>query len=425
MLAPNTEIQSTLKIGGDARRFPLLRKPVFWIVAVLVVAAAGLYWWSASGTSTTFTYATATARRGDLTITVSATGTVEPVNKVDVSSVISGTISEVLVDFNDVVTEGEVLARVNTDKLTAQTNSARADLEAARAAVTEAQATVTETDQALKRTGELADRGHATEQDRDTAKAAYDRALAALASAEAQVKVKEATLAANETDLSKAEIKSPINGVVLDREVNPGTTVAVSLSAPTLFTIAEDLRQMRVLVNVDEADAGTVKESQDATFTVEAFPERTFTAKVTQLRYASTTTNDVVTYTGVLSVDNSDLAIRPGMTATANIVVEHAKDALIIPNTALRYAPASSLAAGGATGGRGNWLQNLFRPPRSTRTTVDRSVPNGQKRVWVLREGEPQAVLITPGASDGTSTVVLSGGLAEGDTVVTDETQAK
>jgi HlyD family secretion protein len=423
MLAPNTEIEAALKSGAPRGLAAIVRRPVFWIAIVAALAAIGIYWWSASSSTTTISYTTSAVKRGDLTTTVSATGTVEPVDQVDVSSELSGTVSQVLADYNDTVKAGQVIARINTDKLTAQTNSIRAELEAARASVAEAEATVAENAQTLERTTALAARSVATQKDLDAANAAHNRAVAALASAKAQVKVKEASLAAYETDLTKAEIKSPINGVILDRKVNPGSTVAASLSAPTLFTIAEDLRKMKVEVDVDEADAGTVKEGQDATFTVEAFPDRTFNAKVIQLRYASTTTNDVVTYTGVLSVDNSDLAIRPGMTATADIVVEHVANALIVPNAALRYAPASAMTTTAKSGG---WLQNLMpRPPRRGAVSVNKDVPAGQKRLWVLKDGAPQAVLVTTGSGDGSSTAILSGDLAEGDQVITDEIETK
>jgi HlyD family secretion protein len=427
MLAPNTDIQSLLKIDTGSKRFAFLRRPVVWAALAILLIAAGIYWWTASGTTSAVAYTTAPAKRGDITIAVSATGTVEPVNEVDISSELSGAIAKVNVDFNDTVTAGEVLAVINTDKLTAQTNSARADLEAAKAAVTQAQATVTETLQTLRRIQPLANLNYSSRQDLETAQATYDRAVAALASANAQVKVKEANVAAYETDLGKAEIKSPIKGVVLNRTVDPGSTVAASLSAPVLFIIAEDLSQMRVLVAVDEADAGSVVEGQDATFTVAAFSDRTFAAKVIQLRYASTTTANVVTYTAVLSVDNSDLAIRPGMTATADIVVKQAKGVLLIPNAALRYAPAGATTTAVTTtpGRNRNILQRLFpRPPSSStsRTDLGKDVPAGQKRIWVLKDGAPMAVLITPGSTDGSWTEVASGAVAEGDAVITDST---
>ena len=427
MLAPNPEINALLKVDSSSRRLAWLRRPVVWIAVLVVIAAGGFWWWSSATSEATVTYKTTAAKRGDITMTVSATGTVQPVNQVDISSELSGAIAKVNVDFNDTVTAGEVLAVINTDKLTAQTNSARATLDAAKAAVIQAQATVTEALQTLHRVQPLANLNYSSRQDLDTAQATYDRAVAALASADAQVKVQAANVAAFETDLSKADIKSPIKGVVLNRTIDPGSTVAASLSAPILFTIAEDLSQMRVLVAVDEADAGSVAEGQDATFTVAAFADRTFAAKVVQLRYASTTTDNVVTYTAVLSVDNSDLAIRPGMTATADIVVKQAKGVLLIPNAALRYAPASATPAATTTTPRGNRniLQRIFpRPPSSAtpRTGLAKDVPAGQKRIWVLKNGAPEAVLITTGSTDGSWTEVAPGAVAEGDAVITDST---
>jgi HlyD family secretion protein len=421
MLTPNTDLQSFFTRHAATSRWKILQKPVTWAVLVTILLLGSIYWWSTSGTTSKTTYTTAIAKHGDLTIVVSATGTVEPVNEVTVSSELSGTIAAVNVDFDDPVKAGQVLAVINTDKLTAQINSARAELEAARAAVTQAEATVTETSQTLKRDQVLLDLNHTPQHDFDTAKAAYDRAIAARDGAKAEVDVKAANVAALESDLARADIKSPINGVVLDRKVDPGTTVAASLAAPTLFTIAEDLKQMRVLVDVDEADAGSVSAGQDATFTVEAYPERTFNAKVAELRYASKTTNNVVTYTGVLLVDNSDMAIRPGMTATADIIVKHEKNALVIPNAALRYAPATVTETSS-----GNWLQNLMpHPPQQTRNDADKDVPVGKKRIWVLRNGEPQPVIITTGSSDGTWTVVKDGDLADGNAVITDATTSQ
>ncbi len=427
MLAPNSDINDVLKVGGKPTLLARLRRSAWWI-ALVVIAIGGIAWWSlGSDTATTIRYTTIAAKTGDLTVTVSATGTVEPVNQVDVSSELSGTIAKVNVDFNDTVKAGEVLAVINTDKLQAQANSSKATLLAKKAAVVVAEATVTESKASLNRISQLAAQNYSSKADLAGVQATYDRAVASLASAHADVDVAAANLAANETDLAKADIKSPISGVVLNRTVDPGSTVAASLSAPVLFIIAEDLKRMRLLVDVDEADAGSVHEGQDATFTVEAFTDRTFPAKVTQLRYAATTTDNVVTYTAVLSVDNSDLAIRPGMTATANIIVKQDKGVLLIPNAALRYAPASTTTATASRSSRGNFLTRIFpSPPRqTTRTAAGGRIPEGQKRIWVLRDGKAVGVLVTPGATDGSFTEILSGDISVGDEVITDASQSR
>jgi HlyD family secretion protein len=422
MLAPNTDVQSILKASGGNPRWAFLSRRLFWALAAVAVVAVVALWWVTGSSTTALTYSTAPVKRGAVTLTVTATGTVQPINQVDVGSELSGAVRSVNVDFNDTVTAGEVLAVIDTDKLAAQANHTRAQLAAARANVVVAEATVKETDQALKRAQSLARNDVVSLQDLQTAEAASDRAVASLDSANAQVNVSEADLVSNESDLGKAQIRSPIGGVVLSRNVDPGQTVAASLQAPVLFTIAEDLSQMHLLVDVDEADAGGVKEGQDATFTVEAFPNKSFSAKVIQLRYASETVNGVVTYKAVLSADNASLALRPGMTATADIVVRQTKRALLIPNAALRYAPAAATATG--TRNRSLFSQ-LFPSPPQSRPAKAATETTGEKRVYVLKNGEPEAVLITPGDSDGTFTVVQAGDLAEGDAVITDSATAK
>ena len=220
--------------------------------------------------------------------------------------------------------------------------------------------------------------------------------------ARAQVAVAEAELASYKSDLAKAEIRSPTNGIVLSRDVDPGQTVAASLQAPILFTIAEDLAKMQLLVDVDEADAGSVHEGEDATFTVEAFPDRDFAAHVEQLRYAPQTVSGVVTYKAVLSVDNRALLLRPGMTATAKIVVDHVANALLVPNAALRFAPETAQAESS-----GGFLSGLVpRPPKAT--PADKSA-GAERQVWTLKDGTPQAIAVKTGATDGVSTVVAVG----------------
>ncbi len=211
-------------------------------------------------------------------------------------------------------------------------------------------------------------------------------------------------------------IRSPINGVVLSRDVSAGQIVAASLSAPTLFTLAEDLRQMQLLVDIDEADIGQVKVGDSATFTVDAYPGRSFPATITQVRFSPETTDDVVTYKGVLAVDNAELLLRPGMTATATITVAEEKDRLLVPNAALRYAPPPAVAED--SGGSGLIGLIMPRPPS------DRSGTATGKAAWVLRGEVPTEVAVTPGATDGRQTVITAGALAVGDLVITDQRSA-
>ncbi len=233
---------------------------------------------------------------------------------------------------------------------------------------------------------------------------------------EAEVLASEADLQLAEVNLGKAKIVSPIDGVILTRSVDPGATVAASLSAPVLFTIAGDLKKMELQVDVDEADVGQIAVGQKATFTVDAYPDRTFPAVIEQIRFASEVVNNVVTYKAVLSVDNADLLLRPGMTATSDITVEAVKDTLMVPNAALRYAPPQAEGRGG----RG--IFSLFRPPRLPRSGGggDSKLTGTQRRVWVLRDSHPAPVVIQVGSSDGQFTQVTSGELTEKDAIITD-----
>jgi HlyD family secretion protein len=328
------------------------------------------------------------------------------------------------VDYNDRVTAGQVLARLDTTKLTQQVQSSEAAAASARANVEQAKATVTETGETLARLEPLFKKGFVTQRDYEAAKAARDRAVAAESVAEAQLKVANADLASRQTDLGKAEIKSPINGVVLNRDVDPGQTVAASLQAPVLFTIAEDLTQMNLVVDVDEADAPQVAEGQTATFTVAAFAERNFPAKVKQLRYSPQTVNNVVTYQAVLEVDNKDLALRPGMTATAEIKVKGKDNVLVVPNAALRFTPNTTSSFGAPRGGP----LGMFTSRNGGRTRVrtgPEAVPAGSRRIWVLENGEPVPLIVGVGATDGTRTEIASGGLKAGDEVIVDASEAK
>jgi HlyD family secretion protein len=354
-------------------------------------------------------------------VTVTATGTLEPVNQVDVGSELSGIIKAVLVDFNDKVQRDQVLARLDTDRLRAQVLESRASLQSSEAKVREARATVQETRLAFERCEKLAERQLCATGDLDAARAAYARAQAAEASAQAQVAEARATLGGRETELAKAEIRSPIDGLVLLRQIEPGQTVAASLQAPILFTLAEDLAQMELHVAVDEADVGRVSEGQAAEFSVDAWPGRSFPANITQVRFAPRTVEGVVTYETVLAVDNSDLALRPGMTATAVITVQELRDAVLIPNAALRFTPPAIEAAQSRQ--RGVFGMIFPRPPHGTRrSNVER---NAGPRVWVLRDGEPQAITVETGASDGRFTALQSGDIQPGERVVIDADTAK
>lgn len=419
---PDAELARSLGVEPGRPGTVHRKRRFLWIGAAVVALAAALAAWGLKGDGEAVAYKTQPVTQGDLKVTVTATGNLEPTNQVDVGSELSGIVKAVEVDFNDVVKPGQVLARLDTSRLDAQAIQAKAALQAAEARVEQARATVTQTTADLGRLDhvrELSGGQVPSQADMDAAQAAKARADADLASARAQVAQARGTLDGIETDLGKTVIRSPIRGIVLKRSVEPGQTVAASLQAPVLFTLAEDLAHMELHVDVDEADVGQVAQGQSATFSVDAYPERSFPAQVTQVRYGSETVGGVVTYETVLEVDNADLSLRPGMTATADISVETVTGALLVPNAALRFAPPAQPQA---EQGKRSLLSRMFpRPPRAVRTPND---GKGQ-RVWVLKDGEPAPVRVTTGATDGSRTRILTGDLTAGMKVITDTGAAR
>ena len=386
----------------------------FGIVTALVLVLL-IFWWS-SGSGNAVRYITQPITRNDLIVIVTATGTIQPTKQVDISSELSGTIRKVLVDFNTKVTAGQTLAELDTDKLQASVESARAKLTAAKARISNAQATVTEKKLDYERQRQLAARKVTSEHDHEIAQAAYERALASLESARADVSAATADLKLSETNLSKTCICSPINGIVLSRNVDPGQTVASNFQAPVLFTIAEDLSHMEVQVDVDEADVGKVKQGQSATFSVDAYPQKRFTAKIRELRFGSEVVQGVVTYKAILTTDNGELLLRPGMTATAEITVQNIKNALSVPNAALRFAPpADSQKVDDRS-----FLRKLipgrppFRPP-------SKNVGAGpDRKLWTLVDGKPKEIVVRVGSTDGRRTQILKGDIEPGQMVIVD-----
>lgn len=401
----------------DARRGRLRH----WSIGLALVAGLALwgYWlWGTDGTATV--YLTEPARLGDLTVVVTATGSIEPTNKVEISSELSGTVRAVHVDYNSVVTPGQVLAELDTDRLEAEVASAEARLAAAHASVDEALATIDEKRGDYERRQALAQRSVASLQDLAVARAAFERAVAAHAHALAQVRVAEADLDLARTQLAKACICAPIDGIVLERNVDPGQTVAASLQAPVLFTIAEDLREMELRVDIDEADVGTTRVGQRASFTVDAYPGRSFPARIRDIRFAPETVQGVVTYKGILTIDNTDMSLRPGMTATAEIVVEEVAAALLVPNAALRFSPPATEDAASS----GGFLSRILPRPPGFRPPSRAEDDGPERTVWVLRDSVPAPVAVRVGSSDGRFTQVLDGELDAGDPVIVDTVTA-
>lgn len=398
-----------------------------WLIAAILAAVAvviGAVAWQGSNSSASVQYKTQEVQQGELTVLVTATGTLEATNQVDVSSELSGIIKTVEADYNSKVKVGQPLAKLDTTKLEAQVTQSKAALEAASAKVLQAQATVRETRSKLaqlRRVKELSNNRVPSQTEMDAAEAAHERALADVASARAAVSQAQATLDANLTDLSKLVIRSPVNGIVLTRSVEPGQTVAATLNPPVLFTLAEDLTKMELIVNVDEADVGHIQEGQRAVFSVAAYPNRTFEAWIVQARFGSTTTSGVVTYETVLKVDNTDLALRPGMTATADITVKKIENAVLVPSAALRFTPPVQEEEQTSTG---LLARILPRPPRSRTVPREHSGSRKEQRVWTLRDGQPLAIPVTIGATNGSLTEIVGGELQPGMAVVVDTVSA-
>ncbi|MGH7366087.1 MAG: efflux RND transporter periplasmic adaptor subunit [Candidatus Rokuibacteriota bacterium] len=440
-----------------------MKRGLLWVVGI--VGAAGLItggYLYTQGIGARPAFRTEVVSRGPLSSAVSATGTLNAVITVLVGSQISGQVKELFADFNSQVKKGQVIARIDAETFEAKVSQARAQVDAAKASVlnqeaavektradlentraaraaaraqtAKSQVTVVDSRRTLGRNRDLRQRGLIAQADEDTAQAAYDSAVAqveasraqenaqvsAVRAAEAQLKVSEAmrqnamaqvvqseaALRQAQVDLERTYIRAPVDGVVVGRSVDVGQTVAASLQAPTLFTIAQDLRNMQVDTNVDEADVGRIKVGQTATFTVDSFPARPFTGEVVQIRKAPLVIQNVVTYDVVVTVKNPELRLLPGMTANVRIVVEQKEGVLQVPNAALRFRPPGTEAA------------ERDRPARPVREGGRAGgAPTG--RVWLVGpDGKPAAVSLQLGIGDGTHTEVARGEIKEGQRVI-------
>lgn len=361
------------------------------LLGVLLAAGLGGWFWK-SRQSDGVTYQTQAVTRGDLTQAVTATGTLNPVLNVQVGSQISGIIAKLFADYNSEVKAGQIVAQIDPATYQATVMQAEGDLASAKAEMELAQIS-------LKRDQELRTRNAVPQ-------ATLDQALATLHQAQAAVKTKEGALAKARVDLDRCTIYSPIDGIVISRSVDVGQTVAASLSAPVLFTIANDLAKMQIDANVAEADVGHVETNQTVDFTVDAFPNRTFHGQINQVRNAAVTVQNVVSYDAVISVNNDDLKLKPGMTANASIVVAHRENVLKISGAALRFRLPEAVAS--PTG---------ETKPAAGKRSGKKADRRTERTVQVLKEGKPVAVQIKTGISDGIYTEVTEG-LKEGDSVI-------
>lgn len=401
---------------------------------VLILAAVGGYFfWRAKQNRTRgVKYLTAQAQLGDLKETVTATGTLKGLDSVDVGAQISGKLSKINVDFNDHVTAGQVLAEIDPVQLQSRVDQSLAQVNAAEASLVLAKATQAQTKAQYARSLDLSQKGLISSKDLDAAKADADRANASISSAQAQATLARASLKDAQTSLSYAVIRSPIDGIVLARLYEPGQTVAATMSAPVLFTIARDLTQLRLYVDIDEADVGKVKQDQEASFLVDAWNSHPFASKVLSVHNLPTAGQTVVTYQAVLSVDNTELLLRPGMTATATITTAQRKNVLLIPNAALRFSPPARTSNSGGSG-----IPFLGGPPGGmrmgggsgarTRTTNNKKIitaADSQGLVYLLADNKPKRTVVEIAGTDGEKTELKSG-LNAGDTVITDIDQRK
>ena len=424
--------------------------PIVILFIVLLVGGFILYRWKGQNGSNQ-KFRTTKVERGDISTMVTATGTINPVITVLVGSQVSGTIKALYADFNSRVKEGQVITQIDPALFEAQVDQARANvlnaqanllnaqanLKSSQANLEKAEVAVLDTKRTLDRNQELMERKVIAQAALDTAQTNYESAVAQrdltkaqiesaksqIESAKAQTEQTKAALKLAETNLRYTTIRSPVNGIVISRNVDVGQTVAASLQAPTLFTIAKDLTQMQVDANVSEADIGRLAVGQASTFTVDAYPERTFLGKISEIRNAPMTIQNVVTYDVVIQVDNKDLKLKPGMTANVSILVAHKEGILKVSNAALRFRPES--VKGGESGEKKKGELSKGQPlSGSGKSSQGEGKLTG--RVWVLSpEGKPKAILVVIGITNGTFSEVMSGDLKEGTEVLVEETSNK
>jgi HlyD family secretion protein len=390
------------------------------LAAAVAAGAAGFGFWNMGNGAKESPYVTMPVRKGNISQVVSSTGTLQAVVTVQVGSQVSGTIDKLYADFNTKVKAGQVVAQLNQDKFKAAVDQARANLLAAESNLAKTKVSVVDTQRTLERNRELKRRELTAQAELDTAQTSHDAALAQLDVNKAQAAQAQAALNQAMVDLNNTVIRSPVDGIVISRNVDVGQTVAASLQAPTLFTIANDLSRMEVHTSVDEADIGNIWEGQQVTFTVDAYPSRRFRGKVFQVRNASTVVQNVVTYNAVVRIDNKDLVLKPGMTANVDFLVSRKEDVLLVPNMAVRFKPPEqkdeaqelqredSRRAAPRIGRRRSTGRGQGADPKAVRTV----------RLYVLKGVRAEPVQVQLGITDGSRTEVRGGDLNENDEVV-------
>jgi HlyD family secretion protein len=400
------------------------KKAIAWIAAASVIGLGGAGWWQLSDSPKEPPYVTTPVQTASITQVVSSTGTLQAVVTVQVGSQVSGTIEKLFADFNTKVKAGQIVAQLNQDKFRAAEDQARANLLAAQSNIEKSKVGVADTLRTLERNRQLRTKDLMAQSDLDAAQAAYDAAVAQVEVNRAQAAQAQASLKQATVDLNNTVIRSPVDGLVISRNVDVGQTVAASLQAPTLFTIANDLARMEVHTNVDEADVGNVREAQEVTFTVDAFPSRRFRGRVHQVRNAPIVVQNVVTYVAVVRIDNKELLLKPGMTANVQFLVSRKEDVLTIPNMAMRFKPPEEKEEAQELLRR---EQSRTAPKVGERRTSRQSAAGGsgaagggtrRARIYLLRDDKAQPVEIQLGITDGSRTEVRSGDVKENDPVI-------
>jgi HlyD family secretion protein len=366
------------------------------IGGIILIAVAAAAFFLLRNKNGEVKFRTEKVTRGDIEMAVTATGTVNPVTTVLVGTQVSGTIKEIHVDFNSLVKKGQLIARIDPALFEAQVNQARANVLSSKANLDKAEATLVDAKRTMERNKELFSKNLIARSDLDTADTNYETAQASVSAAKAQVAQTEAALSVAETNLHYTKIISPVDGIVVSRNVDVGQTVAASFQTPTLFSIAQDLTKMQIDTSVDEADIGKVQTGQEVDFTVDAYPDITFKGKVWQIRNAPITVQNVVTYDVVIQMNNPDLKLKPGMTANVSIVADRKKDVLKIPNAALRFKPSG----------------------KSVTATEKRTTEKKGPGVWILDKDNPKRIPVSLGISDGSFTELVSGEIREGQELV-------
>lgn len=401
----------------DTQKKGFSYKKLFSLLLIFLIIGTLIFIFFIQKGEESIAYNTTSPLQEDLVVTVSATGNLEPTNSVDVGIEVSGTILEIYADYNDVVTKGQLLAKLDTTKLVSQVNSTKAAVSVAKANLLESSINVKDAKRELQRVQELykaTDGNYPSSKEIDNALITYEKSKAGYASLKSQKSQAQALLVSNQEDLRKAIVVSPIDGVVLNRAIEVGQSLVTNMEIPTLFTLAEDLKKMEVIVSVDEADVGQVRKNQRVAFSVDAYSDKVFKGLIVQVRKNSVVVNNVVTYETVVSVDNSDLLLLPGMTVSADITTKLVKSALLVPNAALRFSPPKQEKESSDI--------TFFGPP-PLKDKSDLSVSS--KKIWILKEGKAVEIPIELGDTDGVNSVILKGDISLNDKIITGIKESK